>query len=211
MEEPDQMASERPVCIQDSVPIASEDSPSVVEGGLGKHPQSGKEACRERPGNLVPLDFDHGVPLVNVFTSLVNVNGVPLRARPLLHPHLPSQVLVASGVLTVSSVVCRYCVVLLTPEAAKSTQPFEAFLSFAQANSQDTLRFMHAYSDRQPEFANAFLPDSETFRGKSVVSRGPRPGPDPSSSRALALDSVSYFLGSFEYKLQETQKSLSLF
>lgn len=64
----------------------------------------------------------------------------------------------------------KYCVVLLTPEAAKSTQPFEAFLSFAQANSQDTLRFMHAYSDRQPEFANAFLPDSETFRGKSVVS-----------------------------------------
>lgn len=64
----------------------------------------------------------------------------------------------------------KYCVVLLTPEAAKSSQPFEAFLSFAKANSQDMLQFMHAYSDRQPEFANAFLPDSEAFRGKSVVS-----------------------------------------
>lgn len=80
-----------------------------------------------------------------------------------------------------SSVVCRYCVILLIPEATKSSQAFEAFLSFAQANSQDTLRFMHVYSNRQPEFANAFLPDSETFRGKSAVSRGPRPGPDPSS------------------------------
>lgn len=105
--------------------------------------------------------------------------------------------------------MCRYCVVLLTPEGTKSSQPFEAFLAFAQANSQDTLQFMHAYSNRQPEFANALLPDSETFRGKSAVSRGPCPGPDPSSSRALALDSVSCFLGSFEDKFQETQKSLS--
>lgn len=64
----------------------------------------------------------------------------------------------------------KYCVILLIPEATKSSQAFEAFLSFAQANSQDTLRFMHVYSNRQPEFANAFLPDSETFRGKSAVS-----------------------------------------
>lgn len=64
----------------------------------------------------------------------------------------------------------KYCVVLLTPKAATSSQPFEAFLSFAQANSQDMLQFMHAYSDRQPEFAKAFLPDSEAFRGKSAVS-----------------------------------------
>ncbi|XP_070260252.1 dnaJ homolog subfamily C member 16 [Myotis yumanensis] len=64
----------------------------------------------------------------------------------------------------------KYCVILLIPEATKSSEAFEAFLSFAQANSQDTLRFMHVYSNRQPEFANAFLPDSETFRGKSAVS-----------------------------------------
>lgn len=64
----------------------------------------------------------------------------------------------------------KYCVILLMPEAAKSSQPFEAFLSFAQANSQDTLRFMHAYSNRQPEFASAFLPDGDTFQGKSAVS-----------------------------------------
>ncbi|XP_005886244.1 PREDICTED: dnaJ homolog subfamily C member 16 [Myotis brandtii] len=64
----------------------------------------------------------------------------------------------------------KYCVILLIPEATKSSQAFEAFLSFAQANSQDTLRFMHVYSNRQPEFANTVLPDSETFRGKSAVS-----------------------------------------
>ncbi|XP_036111888.1 dnaJ homolog subfamily C member 16 isoform X2 [Molossus molossus] len=64
----------------------------------------------------------------------------------------------------------KYCVVLLTAEATKLSQPFEAFLSFALANTQDTVRFVHVYSNRQPEFANAFLPDSETFRGKSAVS-----------------------------------------
>ncbi|XP_016061160.1 PREDICTED: dnaJ homolog subfamily C member 16 isoform X2 [Miniopterus natalensis] len=64
----------------------------------------------------------------------------------------------------------KYCVVLLTAEATKSSQPFEAFLSFALANTRDTVRFVHVYSNRQPEFASAFLPDSETFQGKSAVS-----------------------------------------
>lgn len=60
--------------------------------------------------------------------------------------------------------------VLVMPEAAKSSKPFEAFLSFALANTQDTVRFVHVYSNRQQEFANSFLPDSAAFQGKSVVS-----------------------------------------
>lgn len=67
--------------------------------------------------------------------------------------------------------------VLLTAETNKLSKPFEAFLSFALANTQDTVRFVHVYSNRQPEFANAFLPDSETFRGESAVSRGSPPDP----------------------------------
>lgn len=75
--------------------------------------------------------------------------------------------------------------VLLTAEATKSSQPFEAFLSFALANTRDTVRFVHVYSNRQPEFASAFLPDSETFQGKSAVSHSLRP--DPSSALAEHL------------------------
>uniref|UniRef100_A0A2K6AVU7 DnaJ homolog subfamily C member 16 n=1 Tax=Macaca nemestrina TaxID=9545 RepID=A0A2K6AVU7_MACNE len=47
----------------------------------------------------------------------------------------------------------KYCVVLLTAETAKLSKPFEAFLSFALANTQDTVRFVHVYSNRQQEFA----------------------------------------------------------
>ncbi|XP_049627944.1 dnaJ homolog subfamily C member 16 isoform X2 [Suncus etruscus] len=64
----------------------------------------------------------------------------------------------------------KYCVVLVMPEAAKSSKPFEAFLSFALANTQDTVRFVHVYSNRQQEFSNSFLPDSAAFQGKSLVS-----------------------------------------
>eukprot|EP00069_Balaena_mysticetus_P016935 bmy_09924T0 len=64
----------------------------------------------------------------------------------------------------------KYCVVLLTAEATKLSKPFEAFLSFALANTQDTMRFVHVYSDRQQEFANTLLPDSDAFQGKSAVS-----------------------------------------
>ncbi|XP_061040893.1 dnaJ homolog subfamily C member 16 isoform X2 [Eubalaena glacialis] len=64
----------------------------------------------------------------------------------------------------------KYCVVLLTAEATKLSKPFEAFLSFALANTQDTVRFVHVYSDRQQEFANTLLPDSDAFQGKSAVS-----------------------------------------
>ncbi|XP_026965894.1 dnaJ homolog subfamily C member 16 isoform X2 [Sagmatias obliquidens] len=64
----------------------------------------------------------------------------------------------------------KYCVVLLTAEATKLSKPFEAFLSFALANTQDTVRFVHVYSNRQQEFANTLLPDSDAFQGKSAVS-----------------------------------------
>nr|XP_011725256.1 LOW QUALITY PROTEIN: dnaJ homolog subfamily C member 16 [Macaca nemestrina] len=62
----------------------------------------------------------------------------------------------------------KYCVVLLTAETAKLSKPFEAFLSFALANTQDTVRFVHVYSNRQQEFARYLLPDSERVsQGKS--------------------------------------------
>ncbi|XP_062046457.1 dnaJ homolog subfamily C member 16 isoform X3 [Lepus europaeus] len=64
----------------------------------------------------------------------------------------------------------KYCVVLLTTEATKQSKPFDAFLSFALANTQDTVRFVHVYSSRQQEFASTLLPDSEKFQGKSAVS-----------------------------------------
>ncbi|XP_004603414.2 dnaJ homolog subfamily C member 16 [Sorex araneus] len=64
----------------------------------------------------------------------------------------------------------KYCVVLVTPEAAKSSKPFEAFLSFALANTQDTVRFVHVYSNRQQEFASSLLPDDAAWQGKSSVS-----------------------------------------
>ncbi|XP_028736503.1 dnaJ homolog subfamily C member 16 [Peromyscus leucopus] len=64
----------------------------------------------------------------------------------------------------------KYCVVLLTAEANKPSKPFDAFLSFALANTQDTVRFVHVYSSRQQEFASTLLPDSEAFQGKSGVS-----------------------------------------
>lgn len=66
--------------------------------------------------------------------------------------------------------------VLLTAEATKLSKPFEAFLSFALANTQDTVRFVHVYSNQQQEFANTLLPDSDAFQGKSAVSRGCCPG-----------------------------------
>ncbi|XP_020028826.1 dnaJ homolog subfamily C member 16 isoform X3 [Castor canadensis] len=64
----------------------------------------------------------------------------------------------------------KYCVVLLTAEASKLSKPFEAFLSFALANTQDTVRFVHVYSGRQQEFTSTLLPDSEALQGQSAVS-----------------------------------------
>ncbi|XP_048206244.1 dnaJ homolog subfamily C member 16 isoform X1 [Perognathus longimembris pacificus] len=64
----------------------------------------------------------------------------------------------------------KYCVVLLTAEATKMSKAFEAFLSFALANTQDIVRFVHVYSSRQQEFASTLLPNSEVFQGKSAVS-----------------------------------------
>lgn len=68
------------------------------------------------------------------------------------------------------SVLPRHCVVLLTGEGDKFADAYEAFLTFAVANTKDTLRFAHIYNDRQPEFADALLMDEEKYRGKSAVS-----------------------------------------
>lgn len=80
--------------------------------------------------------------------------------------------------------------VLLTAEASTTSKPFEAFLSFALANTQDTVRFVHVYSSRQPEFASTLLPDSEKFQGRSGVSPKFSPGP-----RLWALWSASFHPG----------------
>ncbi|XP_017590587.1 PREDICTED: dnaJ homolog subfamily C member 16 isoform X1 [Corvus brachyrhynchos] len=63
----------------------------------------------------------------------------------------------------------KHCVVLLTGEGEKFAEAYEAFLTFAVANTKDTLRFVHIYSDRQPEFAEALLMDEEKYRGRSAV------------------------------------------
>ncbi|POI34898.1 hypothetical protein CIB84_001345 [Bambusicola thoracicus] len=63
----------------------------------------------------------------------------------------------------------KHCVVLLTGEGDKFADAYEAFLTFAVANTKDTLRFAHIYNDRQPEFAEALLMDEEKYRGKSAV------------------------------------------
>lgn len=59
--------------------------------------------------------------------------------------------------------------VLLTGEGEKFAEAYEAFLTFAVANTKDTLKFVHVYNDRQPEFADALLTDEEKYRGKSAV------------------------------------------
>uniref|UniRef100_A0A8C9EKV7 DnaJ homolog subfamily C member 16 n=1 Tax=Pavo cristatus TaxID=9049 RepID=A0A8C9EKV7_PAVCR len=56
-----------------------------------------------------------------------------------------------------------------TGEGDKFADAYEAFLTFAVANTKDTLRFAHIYNDRQPEFADALLMDEEKYRGKSAV------------------------------------------
>ena len=90
--------------------------------------------------------------------------------------------------------------VLLTVEATKLSKPFEAFLSFALANTQDTVRFVHVYSNRQQGFASTLLPDSDTFQGKSAVSRGFPPGPKLFTSmwHLIPCSSFEYILGSPE-------------
>lgn len=59
--------------------------------------------------------------------------------------------------------------VLFTKEGEKFAEAYEAFLTFAMANTKDTLRFVHVYSDRQPEFADALLMDEEKYHGRSAV------------------------------------------
>ncbi|XP_033012392.1 dnaJ homolog subfamily C member 16 [Lacerta agilis] len=63
----------------------------------------------------------------------------------------------------------KYCVVLITGEGDKYTVSYDAFLAFALANTKDTLRFVHIYSNYQPQFGHTLLTDDERFHGKSAV------------------------------------------
>ncbi|KAJ7306545.1 hypothetical protein JRQ81_009907 [Phrynocephalus forsythii] len=63
----------------------------------------------------------------------------------------------------------KYCVVLITGEGDKYTPSYEAFLAFAMANTKDTLRFVHVYSNYQRLFVHSLLTDDEKFWGKSAV------------------------------------------
>ncbi|XP_061458042.1 dnaJ homolog subfamily C member 16 isoform X2 [Rhineura floridana] len=63
----------------------------------------------------------------------------------------------------------KYCVVLITGEGEKYTASYDAFLAFALANTKDTLRFVHIYSNYQWDFAHTLLTDNERFHGKSAV------------------------------------------
>ncbi|XP_069466558.1 dnaJ homolog subfamily C member 16 [Ambystoma mexicanum] len=64
----------------------------------------------------------------------------------------------------------KFCVILLTGEGTKFHKTYEAFLSFALANTKDTVRFVHIFKERQREFSSALLANNEKFHGKSAVS-----------------------------------------
>ncbi|KAG8431190.1 hypothetical protein GDO86_019282 [Hymenochirus boettgeri] len=51
----------------------------------------------------------------------------------------------------------KYCVVLLTGEREPFQKTYEAFLSFASANTKDTVRFVHAFKERQRDLTAALL------------------------------------------------------
>nr|XP_060614707.1 dnaJ homolog subfamily C member 16 [Anolis sagrei ordinatus] len=63
----------------------------------------------------------------------------------------------------------KYCVVLITGEGQKYEAGYEAFLAFALANTKDTLRFVHIYSNYQQQFVHTLLPNQEGLWGKSAV------------------------------------------
>nr|XP_033778004.1 dnaJ homolog subfamily C member 16 [Geotrypetes seraphini]XP_033778005.1 dnaJ homolog subfamily C member 16 [Geotrypetes seraphini]XP_033778006.1 dnaJ homolog subfamily C member 16 [Geotrypetes seraphini]XP_033778008.1 dnaJ homolog subfamily C member 16 [Geotrypetes seraphini]XP_033778009.1 dnaJ homolog subfamily C member 16 [Geotrypetes seraphini] len=63
----------------------------------------------------------------------------------------------------------KYCVVLLTGEGDQFAKAYDNFLSFALANTKDTVRFVHVFQDRQREFSAAVLADLEKYQGKSAV------------------------------------------
>ncbi|XP_029434617.1 dnaJ homolog subfamily C member 16 isoform X2 [Rhinatrema bivittatum] len=63
----------------------------------------------------------------------------------------------------------KFCVILLAGEGEKFAKTYENFLSFALANTKDTVRFVHIFQERQREFCAALLADTEKYRGKSAV------------------------------------------
>ncbi|XP_040278544.1 dnaJ homolog subfamily C member 16 [Bufo bufo] len=51
----------------------------------------------------------------------------------------------------------KYCVVLLTGEGEPFKKTYDSFLAFASANTKDTVRFVHAFKERQQELAISLL------------------------------------------------------
>lgn len=72
--------------------------------------------------------------------------------------------------------------VLLTGEGEKYAESYQAFLAFAVANTKETLRFVHIYSDCQQEFARTLLWGDVWLQAKSAVSVLPACLPASSSS-----------------------------
>ncbi|XP_051895343.1 dnaJ homolog subfamily C member 16 isoform X2 [Pristis pectinata] len=52
----------------------------------------------------------------------------------------------------------RYCVLLIIGEKHKLQTPHSSFVSFASANTKESLRFAYVYPERQQAFINALLP-----------------------------------------------------
>ncbi|XP_072334373.1 dnaJ homolog subfamily C member 16 isoform X2 [Scyliorhinus torazame] len=52
----------------------------------------------------------------------------------------------------------RYCVLLIIREKDGLQAAYRSFVSFASVNTQESLRFVYIYPERQPAFVNALLP-----------------------------------------------------
>lgn len=55
--------------------------------------------------------------------------------------------------------------ILITSEEGESAGTYDTFLAFAVANTKDTLRFAHIYSNRQWEFTHVLQTGDEKFQG----------------------------------------------
>ncbi|MEE6482140.1 hypothetical protein FKM82_013160 [Ascaphus truei] len=64
----------------------------------------------------------------------------------------------------------KFCVILLTGEGEKFRKTYEAFLSFALANTKDTVRFVHVFKERQRELTNALLGEEDKHPDKPSVA-----------------------------------------
>ncbi|KAM5132034.1 dnaJ homolog subfamily C member 16 [Mantella aurantiaca] len=67
----------------------------------------------------------------------------------------------------------KFCVILLTEEGEPFRKTYESFLTFASANTKDTVRFIYVYKERQRELATSLLgEDADTAQSSvSVLER----------------------------------------